>query len=232
MTEASTQTASDLLLDAAEELFASRGYADVGIREIADRAGVNLALIKYHFGSKKHLYLATVHRAMTRGEGSSAWELIEPEPASTHEAACSLARFMDAFLSHLLREESSACSCGRLLIREGLEPTEAIDGVIDDYIRPNHMTLRNLLRQIQPEMEEAALARCVSSVLGQILHYLIFRSFVERTADVNMNDPDAVRAISRHVTSFSLRGMGCEPVFIDAVMDTVFSGEATGAINS
>ena len=52
------------LLDAAEALFSRKGYAAVGIREIVEQADVNIAAIKYHFGSKADLYTETVRRAM------------------------------------------------------------------------------------------------------------------------------------------------------------------------
>ena len=58
----------DALLDVAERLFGEKGYAAVGIREIAEQAGANIAAIKYHFGSKSDLYLQTVRRAMARRE--------------------------------------------------------------------------------------------------------------------------------------------------------------------
>ncbi len=40
------------ILDAAERLFAERGYASTSLRNITTAAGVNLAAIHYHFGSK------------------------------------------------------------------------------------------------------------------------------------------------------------------------------------
>ncbi len=44
------------ILRAAMELFASKSYEAVGIREIATRAGVNSSLISYYFGGKANLY--------------------------------------------------------------------------------------------------------------------------------------------------------------------------------
>jgi len=44
------------ILRAAMELFASRGYEAVGIRDIARKAGVNSSLISYYFGGKAGLY--------------------------------------------------------------------------------------------------------------------------------------------------------------------------------
>jgi AcrR family transcriptional regulator len=44
------------LLDAAESLFAERGFYGVTTRQVADAAGVDVALIYYHFESKSSLF--------------------------------------------------------------------------------------------------------------------------------------------------------------------------------
>src|SRR5690554_6464267 len=53
------------LLDAAEELFSGRGFAGTSLRNITTRAGVNLAAVNYHFGSKKALIQAVFARFLT-----------------------------------------------------------------------------------------------------------------------------------------------------------------------
>ena len=50
----------EALLRAGAELFAERGYDGVPVAAIADRAGVNKAMISYHFEGKRKLYLAIV----------------------------------------------------------------------------------------------------------------------------------------------------------------------------
>ncbi|MCF6406887.1 TetR/AcrR family transcriptional regulator [Chitinophaga filiformis] len=46
----------DLLLLTAEAMFAENGYEGTTVRDIAAKAGINPALIYYHFESKEHLY--------------------------------------------------------------------------------------------------------------------------------------------------------------------------------
>ncbi len=50
------------ILDAAEALFADRGFHGVSLRDITERAAVELALASYHFGTKENLLRAVVSR--------------------------------------------------------------------------------------------------------------------------------------------------------------------------
>lgn len=52
------------ILDAASVLFAERGYAETSLRTITTAAGVNLASVNYHFGSKKALIQAVFARTL------------------------------------------------------------------------------------------------------------------------------------------------------------------------
>lgn len=54
--------AKERLLDAAERLFARRGYHGVSIRDITDAAKVDVALVNYHFGGKRALLTAVFER--------------------------------------------------------------------------------------------------------------------------------------------------------------------------
>ena len=52
------------ILDAAEQLFADKGFNGTSLREITSLADVNLAAVNYHFGSKKELIKAVMSRYM------------------------------------------------------------------------------------------------------------------------------------------------------------------------
>ena len=75
------------ILDAAEQLFAEKGFAETSLRLITSKAGVNLAAVNYHFGSKKSLIHAvfagflTPFTARLRSELSLYEESLADEPA-------------------------------------------------------------------------------------------------------------------------------------------------------
>ncbi len=56
------RTTKGKLMDAAEKLFARRGFHGSSLRDITTAAGVDLALVNYHFGSKKQLFIAVIER--------------------------------------------------------------------------------------------------------------------------------------------------------------------------
>ncbi|WP_298445396.1 TetR/AcrR family transcriptional regulator [uncultured Ferrimonas sp.] len=55
-------TTKDRILNAAERLFAERGFSETSLRLITSKAEVNLASVNYHFGSKKELIQAVLAR--------------------------------------------------------------------------------------------------------------------------------------------------------------------------
>src|SRR5882762_8106904 len=56
-TRKSTTISTDARIkDAAHKVFLTKGFAAATVREVAKEAGVNVALVNYYFGSKKHLF--------------------------------------------------------------------------------------------------------------------------------------------------------------------------------
>jgi len=58
----SAEETKTVILDAAERLFADHGFAATSLRTIIAEAGVNLAAVHYHFGSKEALIKAVLER--------------------------------------------------------------------------------------------------------------------------------------------------------------------------
>jgi AcrR family transcriptional regulator len=50
------------ILDAANELFAERGYDEVSVEDIANSAGVTRGLVHHYFGGRKEVYIALLER--------------------------------------------------------------------------------------------------------------------------------------------------------------------------
>ncbi len=87
------------ILDAAELLFADKGFNGTSLREITSLGEVNLAAVNYHFGSKKELIKAVMSRYMNA---------LSPRLESALSALCqedvqpSLIEVFSAFIEPLL----------------------------------------------------------------------------------------------------------------------------------
>lgn len=57
-----TKEPKERILESAVKLFAMRGYADVGVREIAENANVNIAMISYYFANKAGIFKEIIYR--------------------------------------------------------------------------------------------------------------------------------------------------------------------------
>lgn len=57
-----TGSKREVILDAAEQLFAESGFDKTTTRAIATKAGVNIAMLSYYFGSKEKLLYAVLER--------------------------------------------------------------------------------------------------------------------------------------------------------------------------
>lgn len=79
-----THATAERLLLAAEELIAERGPDRVSVRDITAAAGVNVAAVNYHFGSKQNLVRAMIARNAERF-GSRRAALVAVAPSESLE---------------------------------------------------------------------------------------------------------------------------------------------------
>jgi AcrR family transcriptional regulator len=94
-------------MDAAELLFARRGFHGTSVRDITGAAGVDLALVNYHFGSKKQLLAAVIER---RGQvlNEERLQRLAAERLRAAPDAPSTEAVVDAFLDPILDRLSHA----------------------------------------------------------------------------------------------------------------------------
>src|SRR5580765_3827301 len=113
------------ILDAAEKLFANQGYGATSMRQIIGEAGVNLASIHYHFGSKEELLDGVVERK-AGPVNAARLALLDQVQAGAGEKAPELEAILHAFLSPVAKGAAKSEQFVKLMGRlfsEGLLPT-------------------------------------------------------------------------------------------------------------
>lgn len=193
--------ARERLLDAGLELFARVGFHGTTTRALARRAGVNLAAIPYHFGTKRQLYLAVAEALVARIAGRLRPELEAAQRTATQEAPSpealldALTRLLDRLARVLLSEEASD-DVGRFVLAEQLAPSEAFDLLFEGGMREVHGAVAALLgRLLGAGPDDAEVRMRTSLLLGQVLVFRAARALVLRTLDRDALDGADVRAI-------------------------------------
>ncbi|MFZ5754308.1 MAG: TetR/AcrR family transcriptional regulator [Bacillota bacterium] len=86
------------ILDAAYECLATRGYAQVSLRDIAQKAGVVLSQLNYYYGSKQGLFIEVVN--MMTKKYLARFEEYLKEGTTPQEKMASLKRFFQEMLNN------------------------------------------------------------------------------------------------------------------------------------
>jgi AcrR family transcriptional regulator len=162
---AAKEDTRERLLDAAEQVFVESGYYDATVREICKRAGVNLALVNYHFGDKLQLYIEVIRRAMNL----SKVEFLEGASDFSVDPRALLHKLVAGFLRHMKHKDSAF---DILLKQETLRPTPAMDIITKKRMRPTYQAVCTLVGRILKLPAEHETTRLVThSVVAQIKHF-------------------------------------------------------------
>lgn len=189
------------LLETAGEVFAERGYRDATVREICTRAGANIAAVNYYFKGKEGLYAEVVKHAqccMRRDYPLT----VDPGAAAQDR----LAAFIRAFLRRVLDDARPAWHT-KLMSREMVEPTAALDQVVADTIRPTFGVLGSILAELMPEATPEQLQLTGASIVGQCLMHRHCRPVLERLFPGHKYGERELEALAEHVVAFSLAGV-------------------------
>ena len=116
------------ILDAAERLYAERGFADVTLRDIVAEANVNLAAVNYHFGSKDELIAELF---LTRGRATNRERLSELKAAEEAGGGrADLEAILRALVGPTLRgclgADNERSTAARFMIRASIESVPPI----------------------------------------------------------------------------------------------------------
>lgn len=201
-TQRGPQATRSGLIAAATELFAERGFDGTTVEAIAQRAGLNKALISYHFGGKHELYTAILES--TFEQAREPFEAIRrsPEPSDVRllrfiQAFVDIATARPAFPKMMLRE---AVSGGRHLeaklarrIFEIFAPLREIveEGVEEGTFRPVDPFLTHL------------------TLVGTLIFFFATADFRERVLKRGRLplQPPAADDFVRHVEALLTRGL-------------------------
>jgi AcrR family transcriptional regulator len=158
------------ILLAAEKLFAQQGYDAVSLRQIAEEAGVPLALVGYYYGQKHELFEAV----FAHWRGSIEERLAGLQQAQAAPLRERLGRIVDAFTGPVLRLRASAEGeyYARMVARELFHARGHTDRVLREFFDPMAHAFIDALHGMLPQATRADVAWCYQFMLGALLHHI------------------------------------------------------------
>jgi AcrR family transcriptional regulator len=193
------------LLEAAGAVFAEAGFRDATVREICRRAGANIAAVNYHFGDKEKLYVEVLRYAHGRA--------LEKYPPLLGVAADAppekkLRAFVHSLLLRIFDKGPTAWH-GKLMSREMIEPTAALDSLVEERMRPMAGQLWQIVADILGcPLNHERVRLCAFSVVSQCVFYHHCRAVVSRLFPKDEAlDAAGIERLADHITRFSLAAM-------------------------
>ena len=189
------------LIEAGVEIFGRYNFEATTTRMLADRAGVNLAAIPYHFKSKEGLYHAVVRHIVeqaTAAYGSAVAEInetLEKSSCSSPECFAMLSRILNTMVLTILGTPEAKSWAG-IILREQMEPTSAFDIIYEGVMQPVLQCCLALVARIlhrQPDDPETMLS--VIAIVGQVLIFRTSREAVIRSLQWKGYSRKEIRAV-------------------------------------
>ncbi len=208
------------LLDAAEPLFAQRGFAGVSVRDIASAAGVNVAAVNYHFQGKQSLYHAVLRRvvAAKRDRYLAAIRAAASAPGASLDDL--VASFYRVHFEDTLKTAQGG-NFVKLLVRELHHGGAEGARILEQMLLPMWQEVSRRVLDHVPGADPARADWIAGSLHGQLTHFTMrwhkvhdaslppgaartFRSLFPPLA----GDVDAyIDAAVAHITRFSVAGI-------------------------
>lgn len=196
---------ADKLLVAASELMIERNSLEVSLSDLAQKSGVNAALVKYHFGNKEGLLLALLARDAEAEVANLEYLLSQPlsatEKLKLHVAGIINAYYRFPYLNrliHLLLHESDA---------------KAATEVSRFFVKPLYEFQRRLLDEgvASGEFRKVDPVLFYTSLIGSCDHLFHGRNVMSRAIGVGEVTDEVRRKYIDHMTDLFLGGVLSKP---------------------
>lgn len=164
------------ILTTAEKLFAAKGFHNTSLRDITKDAGVNLAAVNYHFGSKDSLFEEVFKRhflPVNRVRLDSLEKIRDNAARSRSRPAAR--EVLYAFIApviHFRETEPGAAAFIALVIRTISEHDDRLREILMGYFRPTFLLCLDILCEALPHIPKGILFWRLQFSLGTMSHTL------------------------------------------------------------
>ncbi|WP_323001219.1 TetR/AcrR family transcriptional regulator [Denitromonas sp.] len=197
------------ILDAAEHLFTEHGFAATSIRRITADAGVPLAMVSYHFGSKKGLIEAVYARALGQRDTSRVGYLDRLE-AQAGGAPIPVEVLVEAFITSALRLTRKGNISGavfkQMIGRAFYEPGAGVEDFFPaEYAEAVERYKRAFMRAL-PALAEADVVWRMYFFVGMVAYAMAGKDVMRMTEIYALDEAGNPEAMLRRMLPFIVAG--------------------------
>src|SRR5499426_293454 len=196
------------ILDAAEELFMQHGFGGTSMRLLTSRAGVNLAAVNYHFGSKDALIEAVFRRRLDPMNAERIAELERLEGTSNLSPESIIRAFVGPSLRLIEDAKGGGRNFIRLLGRTYTEPAKTVRALIGQMYGPAMERYKRALERALPQMPADELVWRIHFMFGTLAYTLAATDTVQLIAGCKPEDRYDARLLEERLTTFPAAGLG------------------------
>ncbi|WP_412480530.1 TetR/AcrR family transcriptional regulator [Azonexus sp. IMCC34839] len=213
MAEVRNADTRERILDAAERLFMAHGYEGTSMRQITGEAGVNLAAVNYHFGSKESLMQEVFRRRLDWLNEERMRVLDELEGAAAGKPL-KPSQIVDGFFGTLLRmaddEQRGGVTFLRLLGRTLTDPSEFIRTFMAHEYAAVVERYKEALFKALPDVPKAEIVWRFHFMLGATSYAIAGTDALRLVTDWQIEAEDSTDRLDRllpRLMSFLLGGL-------------------------
>ena len=195
------------ILDAAEELFMQHGFEGTSMRHLTSRAGVNLAAVNYHFGSKDALIEAVFRRRLDPMNVDRIAELEKLEASNALSADGIIRAFLRPSLRLIEDAKGGSRNFIRLLGRTYTEPNKNLRALIGQMYAPTMERYKAALERALPQMPRDELVWRMHFMFGTLAYTLAATDTVQLIAGCKPEDRYDARLLEERLTAFLAAGL-------------------------
>jgi AcrR family transcriptional regulator len=196
------------IIDAAEALFMQHGFEGTSMRLLTAHAGVNLAAVNYHFGSKHSLIEAVFRRRLDPMNAARIAALDELEKETRPLTAEAIIRAFLAPSLHLMEDaKDGGRNFTRLLGRTYTEPNKSLRQLIGQLYAPAMQRYKAALERALPHMPREELVWRMHFMFGTIAYTLAATDTVQLIAGCKPEDRYDARLLEERLTVFLAAGL-------------------------
>lgn len=191
----------DRILDAAERLFAQKGFAQTSLRDITAEAGVNLAAVNYHFQSKEHLIAAVFERRIgpLNEQRLAMLDQLEREAAGGPVPIEGILRAVMEPVLRMVRTPEGACAAN-LIGRAHTEPGDIFAHLFTGQFEPVVLRMLSAARRSLPELPEVELLWKLQFSIGAMSHVIAGQRHIKVISGGRCDTSDVDGMLDRLIT--------------------------------